>query len=71
MSLADKYRDNAATTAVLIEAGIEMMRQNIRRRHWEAPASTIESILRDWLYRTNDPIPGDTAGAVRIRDRAS
>jgi len=71
MSLADKYRDNTATTVVLIEAGIEMMRQNIRRRHPEASASMIESILRDWLNRTDDSIPGDTAGAVRIRERVS
>lgn len=65
----DKYLENAATTAALIEAGFDMMRQNIRRRHTNASEDTVEALLGAWVRRENDPLPGDTAGAVRIRQR--
>ena len=68
MTVHEKYRDNAATTAVLMEAGIEMMRQNIRRSHPEMRHEQAEEILSSWLWRTDDPIPGDTAGAVHVRE---
>jgi hypothetical protein len=68
---ADKYLENAATTAMLIEAGFEMMRQNIRRRHPNASEDTVEALLGAWVRRENDPLPGDTAGAVRTRQRFS
>lgn len=68
MTVHEKYRDNAATTAVLMEAGIEMMRQNIRRSHPEMRHEQAEEILSSWLWRADDPIPGDTAGAVHVRE---
>ncbi len=67
----DKYLVNAATTAMLIEAGFEMMRQNIRRRCTNASNATVEALLGAWIRRENDPLPGDTAGAVRVRQRFS
>lgn len=39
---ADKHLKNAATTAMLIEAGFDMMRQNIPRRNANASEKTVE-----------------------------
>ena len=44
-------------------------RQNIRRRNPRATESEIDRRLNAWLQRADDPVPGDTAGAVRIRER--
>ena len=66
---ADKYMNNAATTAQLIHAGIELMRQNIKRCHPTSTEAQIEAMLSAWLCRTDDPFPGDTAGAVRVREQ--
>lgn len=67
--LADAYMANAAAAAVLMEAGIELMQQNLRRRNPTADEEQIRAMLNDWLRRGDDPIPGDTAGAVRVRER--
>lgn len=69
MADADKYRENAATAAVLAEAGIAMMRQNIVRTHPALNARQVDALLLRWLSRADDPIPGDVSGAVRIRER--
>ncbi len=66
---ADKYLENAATTATLIEAGFDIMRQNIRRRNPDASEHTVEELLGAWIRREDDRLPGDTAGDVRIRER--
>ena len=71
MRSAEEYRANAETAAVLLEAGVRMMRENIRRRFPAASSARIDALLNAWLHRTDDPIPGDTAGEVRIRTRAS
>ena len=71
MMKADKYLENAATTAMLIDAGFDMMRQNIRRRHCNASDATVEALLGAWIRRENDPLPGDTGGSVRVRQRVS
>lgn len=68
---ADRYLENAATTAILIEAGFDMMRQNIRRRHSGASDATVDALLGAWIRRESDLLPGDTAGAVRVRKRFS
>ncbi len=60
----------AATTNMLVDAGIALMRQNIRRRHPAASEAEIDALVQAWLYRADDPIPGDTSGAVRVRERA-
>ena len=69
MDEIDKYRNNAATTAILMDAGIELMRQNIRRNHQTMNETQIDAMLSSWLCRANDHIPGDTAGAVCIREQ--
>ena len=66
-----KYQGNASTTAVLLDAGIALMRQNIRRRHPGQTEAEIDAMLSAWLRRAEDPIPGDTAGAVCVRKRES
>ncbi len=66
---AEKYMQNAATTAMLIEAGIDMMRENIRRRNVNASDATVEALLGAWIRREDEPLPGDTAGPVRVRQR--
>jgi hypothetical protein len=58
---------NAMTAGVLMEAGIALMRQNLRRRHPSATDPEVDTLLQNWLHRMDDPIPGDTAGQVRIR----
>ena len=69
MDDVSKYASNAATTAALMEAGIALMRQNLRRRYASAGPEEIDARLGEWLRREADAIPGDTAGAVRIRER--
>jgi len=68
MTLHEKYTENAATTAALMEAGIELMRQNIKRSNPALPHEQREELLSSWLWRTDDPIPGDVSGHVRIRE---
>jgi len=68
MTADEKYRENAATTAVLMDAGIELMRQNIRRSHPALLPEQTEQLLSSWLWRVDDPLPGDTAGHVRVRE---
>jgi hypothetical protein len=62
-----KYRVNALTTATLMDAGIALMRQNIRRRHPDEGEVQIDARLGAWLRRADDPVPGDTSGWVRVR----
>ncbi len=69
MIKADKYRDNAMTTAILMDAGIALKRQNIRRRHPKATDVKIDAMLSAWLRRADDLVPGDTSGAVCVRTR--
>ena len=69
-SVASAYRERVAVTAELIDAGVALMRQNLRRKHPDSTPSEIEGLLQAWLCREDDPVPGDTAGAVRVRERA-
>ena len=68
MTVNEKYRENAATTAVLMNAGIELMRQNIRRANPSMSHEQAEELLLAWLWRKDDPVPGDAAGNVRVRE---
>ena len=61
---SDKYLVNAATTATLIEAGFDMMRQNIRRQNANASDSTVDALLTAWIRRESDPLPGHRARAA-------
>ncbi|MFO7936481.1 MAG: hypothetical protein R6V06_02615 [Kiritimatiellia bacterium] len=51
-----------------MEAGIELMRQNIKRSHPTLHHEQTEELLSSWLWRADDPIPGDIAGAVHVRE---
>ena len=68
MDAITKYQGNAETAAALQDAGIAMMRQNIKRRYPSQSEATIDEMLRAWMRRAADPIPGDTAGAVSVRN---
>ena len=65
----EKYQANAGTTAMLIEAGISLMRQNLKRRYPEKTEAQIDALLSAWLRRVDESMPGDTAGSVRVRER--
>ena len=53
--------------AELMAGGIALMRQNLRRRHPADTDAAIDDLLRAWLQRRADPVPGDVAGPVRVR----
>lgn len=44
--------------------GVEMMRQNLRRRHPDAESGEIESRLRSWLRERPGAEHGDAIGRV-------
>lgn len=67
MTENEQFQQNARTTAILIDAGIELMRQNLRRSQPGNDASGINALLEAWLCRKEDPIPGDVAGLVHPR----
>ena len=67
MESSAKTLENASVTATLMEAGIALMRQNLRRRHPEGNEEQIDVLLSAWLRRADDPIQGDVAGSVRLR----
>ena len=69
MTNPKKCRDNAQTAATLMDAGIDLMDRNIRRRHPGKSEAEIDAMFRAWLHRIGDAVPGDTAGAVRVRNR--
>lgn len=67
MTSISKIQENAYATAALFEAGVAMMRQNLRRRHAAAMDAEIETMLIAWLRRSDDPIQGDVSGNVSMR----
>ena len=48
------------TTLDLFDTGVDLMRQNLRRRHPEASDDLIEEFLHKWLLDR----PGDCPGRV-------
>lgn len=69
MIQAGKYRNNALVLAEMVDAGIVLMKENLRRRNPDADQDRLNAILASWLRREDDPLPGDTAGSVRVRER--
>ena len=63
----EKYIHNMATAATLFEAGLAMMRENIRRRNANSSSETVDALLGAWMRREDDPVPGDTIGTVRFQ----
>jgi hypothetical protein len=50
------------TTLDLFETGLELMRQNLRRRHPDATPNEIERLLADWLRDRPGAKFGDCVG---------
>jgi hypothetical protein len=57
-SIADALR----TTFDLFDAGVNLMRQNLRRRHPDANDQEIERRLREWLRHRPGAEAGDCTG---------
>lgn len=63
MSPAEKLR----AALELHEVGVAVMRQNLRRRHPDAPQSRIEQLLSTWLRTRPGAEHGDSVGRVSAR----
>jgi hypothetical protein len=50
------------TTLDLFETGVDLMRQNLRRRHPDAGDGEIEVLLRQWLLERPGARSGDCPG---------
>lgn len=60
-TLTDKIATARFRTMLeLFDAGVDLQRQNIRRRFPDADDVTVEKYLRAWLLRENEP--GDAEG---------
>ena len=57
-SAAEAFR----TTLDLFETGLDLMRQNLRRRHPAAGDEEIERLLREWLLERPGAESGDCPG---------
>lgn len=53
----------------LADAGVDLMRQNLRRAHPEASAAEIDAMLIAWLDRRTGAGTGDCPGPRRGLDR--
>jgi hypothetical protein len=57
-SISDSFR----TTLDLFQAGVDLMRQNLRRRHPNADPHEIEGLLQEWLHERPGAEAGDCPG---------
>ncbi len=57
----------ARQTFDLFQTAVDLMRQNLRRRHPEASPEEIAERLRAWMLSRPDAPHGDAAGPVRVR----
>ena len=57
-SIADAFR----TTLELFDTGVDLMRQNLRRRYPEAGDDEIERLLHEWLLDRPGAEAGDCPG---------
>lgn len=56
--IADTFR----ATLDLFQTGIDLMRQNLRRRHPQAAEEDLDRLLREWLRERPGAEAGDSAG---------
>jgi hypothetical protein len=63
MTPAEKLR----AALELHEVGVELMGQNLRRRHPDASDETIEQLLTDWVRTRPGAEHGDAAGRPSTR----
>jgi hypothetical protein len=54
--------DALPATFDLFETGLDLMRQNLRRRHPEAGDEQLERLLREWLLDRSGAESGDCPG---------
>jgi hypothetical protein len=59
-SIADVFR----TTLDLFDTGLDLMRQNLRRRHPDADDQEIARLLETWLRERPGAADGDCAGRL-------
>lgn len=64
-----KYIQNMAVAGTLFEAGVSVMRENIRRRHADASPQGVNDLLDAWMRREGEPLPADALGLMRFRKR--
>lgn len=65
-SVVESFR----ATLDLFQTGVDVMRQNLRRRYPEAHGEEIEQLLRDWLLERPGAESGDSPGrAVDVNTR--
>lgn len=50
------------TTLELFQTGVDLMRQNLRRRHPDADDADIDRLLREWLLDRPGAESGDCPG---------
>jgi hypothetical protein len=62
---AERIRERLRVTFELFDAGVALMRQNLRRRHPDAPDAEIEERLTQWLHHRPGAEFGDSPGVVR------
>jgi Rv0078B-related antitoxin len=65
-------QDAFRATLDLFQTGVDLMRQNLRRRHPEATEEDTERLLREWLLERPGAEAGDCPGRavdVKIRFR--
>jgi hypothetical protein len=65
MSCKDETAEKAERfrlTLDLFEAGLQIMRQNLKRRHPDLGANEIDSMLEEWLLRRDGALNGDAPG---------
>lgn len=55
-------RDALRTTLDLFDAGLDLMRQNLRRGHPQATEDEIDGRLRQWLHERPGAEAGDCPG---------
>lgn len=63
-SMPPSVVDAFQTTLELFETGLDLMRQNLRRRHPEADHEAIERLLHEWLLDRPGAESGDCPGRV-------
>ena len=59
-SVAEAFR----TTLDLFQTGIDVMRQNLRRRHPDASDEDVDELVREWLLERPGAESGDCPGRV-------
>ena len=69
-SISSLNKDWFRMTLDLFQTGVEVMRQNLRRRHPEAQDDEIERLLGEWLHERPGAESGDCQGrAVDVNAR--